>query len=1186
MKKIKYTNAGAGSGKTYRLTHLLADYLSETDPAKAILPSEVIVGTYTTAAAAEIKERARSVLLEQNMVQKAAQLDSAAIGTIHSVAQKFITKFWFLLGISPGQAVITDEDKKIYQNQSIAKMLLSKSYADERAAIDRYYRIFQPVKSGDNYADVAYPEFWVDDLARMISKITYYGITDLDGSIQRSFGETDFIFDKECEVTDDAFKALFKQFLEKVEAELKSLDIQLADAAARKEEAKKITDSQGRKSSDEAKALQREAKKAIDAEIKELKAAKKVLQEEVAKKLKEIEKTEVSLTYPSLLSLLDAMALASDAGVILTDEINLLQSWLRSTWFGKIMKACIQAMFTLAQDWEVNYKLFKKNHGLIDYDDMEKYFYQLLQTDEGKDEIRNNYKLVMVDEFQDCNPMQLKIFDLISDLVAESSPLEQSSIWVGDPNQAIYGFRGSDTELIQRVASRFPENENVSDANGLCKDSLDTSYRSVPSLVDLSNKLFGQHFGAMTALKANRPKEEELILPVRHWHFEDKAKSKYYPNLAQQIKELVESREWCILHKDEKEPRPVEYKDIAVLTLSNSNLDNLVTELRKIGVPASAVEKKISERAEVQLVLALLNLSYHPANAHELATVLKLWAGWTTEEILESRAEYLEKNPVKAESKSESAAGSGSGSESGTETGSEAVAGSEAESETRADSAIKSNSRFEADTWMLDNDQLGAVRVALKHAQGQRLATRLQTIITELRLTDHVRMWGDEDIRRRNLISLEQVAERFQERCDRLSLEASVSEFIAYLQETEIAQPNENESATVKVLTYHRSKGLEWPVVLLDSLSDDIDKFLLSEFMGVHEVQLPNEEHALWPKYQLIYLPNAFSKQQCPESIREDISDTDRFQEAKDRVHAEKTRLLYVGITRARDCVISLTYECENGSRKLIPLDWLKKIEMVPEEWELPDASQETVDIWGLKEYPSVASYFAEYEEQEMEEDDRYSLWDLPELTEQKMASRTLHPSCLGQDGVGEITLNKSQIAKPVNLNREMFAHDADDGKSKSGFGTCVHNIFAACPWTGASVSDTEKEEFTEKAVCILQNFGMEQVIDAKELTESLLKLYAYLEEKYGKAEKILHEHPFYFPISDGEQEMRGEIDLIWRTSTGDVIVDFKNHQGLEDNSRSYVPQLTAYKNRLEQAGHQVVGCVLHYVLQGEVFVW
>lgn len=1168
MKKIKYTNAGAGSGKTYRLTHLLADYLSETDPAKAILPSEVIVGTYTTAAAAEIKERARSVLLEQNMVQKAAQLDSAAIGTIHSVAQKFITKFWFLLGISPGQAVITDEDKKIYQNQSIAKMLLSKSYADERAAIDRYYRIFQPVKSGDNYGDVAYPEFWVDDLARMISKITYYGITDLQGSIQRSFGETDFIFDKECEVTDDAFKALFKQFLEKVEAELKSLDIELADAAARKEYAKKITDSKGRKTGNEAKALQKEALEVINAQIKEIKAARKVLQEEVAKKLKEIEKTDVSLTYPALMSLLDAMALASDAGVILTDEINLVQSWLRSTWLGKIMKACIEAMFTLAQDWEDNYKVFKKNHGLIDYDDMEKYFYQLLQTDEGKDEIRNNYKLVMVDEFQDCNPMQLKIFDLISDLVAESSPLEQSSVWVGDPNQAIYGFRGSDTELIQRVASRFPEEENVTDANGLCKDSLDTSYRSVPSLVDLSNKLFGQHFGAMTALKANRPKEEELILPVRHWHFEDNAKAKYYPNLAQQIKDLVESGEWCILHKDEKEPRPVEYKDIAVLTLSNSNLDRLVSELRKIGVPASAVEKKISERAEVQLVLALLNLSYHPANAHELATVLKLWAGWTTEDILESRAEYLEKNPVKT------------GSESVTETGSKAVAGSEAESETKADSSAGS-----VPAWMGDCDQLGAVRVALKHAQGQRLATRLQTIITELRLTDHVRMWGDEDIRRRNLISLEQVAERFQERCDRLSLESSVSEFIAYLQDTEIAQPNENESATVKVLTYHRSKGLEWPVVLLDSLSDDIDKFLLSEFMGVHEVQLPNEEHALWPAYQLIYLPNAFTKQ-CPESIREDISDTERLQEAKDRVHAEKTRLLYVGITRARDCVISLTYECEGGSSKLIPLDWLKKIEMVPEEWELPDASQETVDIWGLKEYLSVASYFAEYEAREIEEDDRYSLWDLPELTEQKMASRTLHPSCLGKDGVGEITLNKHKIAEPVNLNREMFTKDADDGKSKSGFGTCVHNIFAACPWTGAGVSDAEKAGFTEMAESILQNFGMEQVIEANELTESLLKLYRFLEEKYGKVEKILHEHPFYFPISDGEQEMRGEIDLIWRTANGDVIVDFKNHQGLEDNSRSYVPQLTAYKNRLEQAGHQVVGCVLHYVLQGEVFVW
>ena len=60
LKNIKYIDAGAGSGKTYKLTHLLSDLLAEGK----VNPSQVIATTYTRAAAAEIKDRARKVLIE------------------------------------------------------------------------------------------------------------------------------------------------------------------------------------------------------------------------------------------------------------------------------------------------------------------------------------------------------------------------------------------------------------------------------------------------------------------------------------------------------------------------------------------------------------------------------------------------------------------------------------------------------------------------------------------------------------------------------------------------------------------------------------------------------------------------------------------------------------------------------------------------------------------------------------------------------------------------------------------------------------------------------------------------------------------------------------------------------------------------------------------------------------------
>ena len=112
-----------------------------------------------------------------------------------------------------------------------------------------------------------------------------------------------------------------------------------------------------------------------------------------------------------------------------------------------------------------------------DFNDMEVYFSQLLEKDEVKAEI-GNYKLVLVDEYQDCNPMQVDIFKRISDLVPRS-------IWVGDPKQAIYGFRGTDTALVKEVSDQIVDGEN-----GCLRASLDTSYRSRTELVEFVNNEF------------------------------------------------------------------------------------------------------------------------------------------------------------------------------------------------------------------------------------------------------------------------------------------------------------------------------------------------------------------------------------------------------------------------------------------------------------------------------------------------------------------------------------------------------------------------------------------------------------------------------------------------------------------------------------------------------------------------
>ena len=94
MKNVTYINAGAGSGKTYKLTETLTELIEN----KKVKPEEVILTTFTTKAANEFKEKAKEFLFKKCMFSEAVQLDHAMIGTVHSVCQRMIGKYWFVLG--------------------------------------------------------------------------------------------------------------------------------------------------------------------------------------------------------------------------------------------------------------------------------------------------------------------------------------------------------------------------------------------------------------------------------------------------------------------------------------------------------------------------------------------------------------------------------------------------------------------------------------------------------------------------------------------------------------------------------------------------------------------------------------------------------------------------------------------------------------------------------------------------------------------------------------------------------------------------------------------------------------------------------------------------------------------------------------------------------------------------------
>ena len=89
--KITFISAGAGSGKTHRLTELLHQELNAGDTR----PSGVIATTFTKKAATELRERVREHLLKQGNFRLASAMGQARIGTVNSICGQLITRFAF-----------------------------------------------------------------------------------------------------------------------------------------------------------------------------------------------------------------------------------------------------------------------------------------------------------------------------------------------------------------------------------------------------------------------------------------------------------------------------------------------------------------------------------------------------------------------------------------------------------------------------------------------------------------------------------------------------------------------------------------------------------------------------------------------------------------------------------------------------------------------------------------------------------------------------------------------------------------------------------------------------------------------------------------------------------------------------------------------------------------------------------
>ncbi|MCB0582469.1 MAG: UvrD-helicase domain-containing protein, partial [Phaeodactylibacter sp.] len=804
---LRIISAGAGSGKTYRLTSEMVALLE-----KGVRASGVIATTFTKKAAAELQERVRVRLLEEGLSEQADQLANALIGTVHGLGVRLLQRFAYEAGVSPEVSIIADEDQQILFNLSLSTVLTGErvekmEYLSDRLGLNKRER-YDWRREVKRVTDIARAnDFSLDAL--QLSKLRSFE------SFQEFLGQPD----------KDKPEGYFEHQLDQLMGET------IARLESNADETKKT----------------REAANLLKAFQRTLGLRQYLYWHEWAK-----------------ISKLDVGAKSRDD---VSELLEFAASHHRHPEFQEDIRDFIYNIFEIAIAAIQEYDEYKKRRGLIDYTDMEVLVNRLLDKPTVSAVLAQELELLMVDEFQDTSPIQLEIF-------LKLSKLAQFSVWVGDPKQSIYGFRGAAPELMQAIIRKVggvkPE------------DIQEYSWRSREDIVHAVNALFTKAFSELppeqVALKAKRAKKPndnslnkapepiEMEDALMHWHFvydgEGRLPGRPWmeSSIATSLKKMLDKPTY-VIPKGAGEPRIAVPGDVAILCRSNAECQIVAEALHRAGLRAAISRSGLLATAEAKLILACLKYLLNQYDSLSVAEILLLASGQPIEEIIESRLEYIE----------------------------------------NADNSKGRNGQWAGDdTFILAIDQLREQTIELSSAE------ILNLLLEEMDLRRIVASWGNQQQRLDNVDVMRKLALQYEEACNRLHSAASLGGFLLWLGELENNEADLQGSGegpdAVNVLTYHKSKGLEWPVVICHSLEGN----LRAEVWGVDIIQESDEvdlNNILGNRW-LRYWANPYADQIRNTVLDEKLSESEAHRRAREAALQEEARLLYVGLTRARDYLI------------------------------------------------------------------------------------------------------------------------------------------------------------------------------------------------------------------------------------------------------------------------------------------
>ena len=600
-------SASAGSGKTFVMAERILDQL-----ARGVEIRQLFISTFTVKAATELKERlekkisqqiqeTQDVELKKHLGRQLADLPNAAIGTMDSFTQKFLTKHGYLLDLSPNFRILQNESEQLllknevfrqvfeshYQGKEQGKFSqLVKNFAgrskDARGLRKQVYMIYDFLQSTSN------PQAWLDNsFLKGFEKADFTVAKEkLAEDIKERLWDLESFFRYHLENEAKEFgKAAYLESVQQVLDEISSLTHELTFNQYQEvlERVVNISKDKG------GRALTNASRKA---ELLELKEAYNQERKDKFEKL-----------------------------IALNDQITLLkfqekyhqESWDLAKTFQVFMR-----------DFVVAYRQRKREENAFEFADISHYTIEILENyPQVRREYQERFHEVMVDEYQDTNHIQERMLELLSN--------GHNRFMVGDIKQSIYRFRQADPQIFNEKFHSFAQDSKEGQLI-LLKEN----FRSSSEVLDATNDVFkhlmdeevgeisydGMHqlvFGN-TDLQPDSENKAEVLLYDKDVDGDSKEEEEFSTNkltgeMRMVIKEIIH------LHNDKGVP----FKDMALLTASRSRNDQVLLALSEYGIPVKTdgAQSNYLQSLEVQVMLDTLRVIHNPLQDFALVALMK-----------------------------------------------------------------------------------------------------------------------------------------------------------------------------------------------------------------------------------------------------------------------------------------------------------------------------------------------------------------------------------------------------------------------------------------------------------------------------------------------------------------------------------------------------------------------------------